>query len=679
MHLLRTAAAAAVSLALASVSAGQARLPLGETVERLKNLRVSSGSGPVNDLRLASGNLEVVLKSGRIASVRAGEEVVGLFFEGDGAFEYRSVDPIEFPVLDFNLKKGTSLKARPVEKGRSVGDGLSRLLWLGAGRALPGIEAEEGPALEASFQKHREHFGRAEIPPPSHLFAQQKIDAPGAALVRAEIAGREDLVYLFDEVLDHAESRTLLRKSESRDSEVRHSLFPTTLSDQPIGRDRRDPLTPRFLLTDVQIDVTASAGKDASLSVVETLLPQGDGQSVFRFDLLSVAYTVIGAGKLQPRAFRVAAVREGGGRPLAFDHGKGQLLVGFPAPLEAGQPAKMRVDIEGDFLIRPGGDNYWILGVEPWFPQPKLGEQHYTFGARVKVPKPFVPFAVGQTVSRRAEGNLNVIETRLERPIQFAVVLAGKYEFQEETRNGVTVRVATYALKNERAMKQLTNLAFGIIECYQNFLGPFPFPELNITEINDFGFGQAPPGVVFITKEAFNPYQGELNQLFSQGINERFAHEIAHQYWGHAVKMPSEEEQWLTESFAEYSAAVFLKVFKGKATYDQLVNRWRSRATFAREAAPIPLAGRVWVPEDPATRFAIRTGLIYDKGAYLLWALHQELGDETFLTFLKSYQRSFRFKFGTTKNVVGLLEFLTKKAYAPFFERNFWGTGMPGR
>jgi aminopeptidase N len=77
------------------------------------------------------------------------------------------------------------------------------------------------------------------------------------------------------------------------------------------------------------------------------------------------------------------------------------------------------------------------------------------------------------------------------------------------------------------------------------------------------------------------------------------------------------------------------------------------------------------------TRFAIRTGLIYDKGALLLATLHKELGDDMFLTFLKSYQKSFRWKFGSTKTVAGLLRYLTKKDYAPFFAANYWGTGMP--
>ena len=97
---------------------------------------------------------------------------------------------------------------------------------------------------------------------------------------------------------------------------------------------------------------------------------------------------------------------------------------------------------------------------------------------------------------------------------------------------------------------------------------------------------------------------------------------------GTSSRCRASEEQWLTESFAEYSAALFLKQFKGNSTYNLLVNHWKTRAAFATDASPIPLANLVSLPNDYVTRFAIRTGLIYDKGAYLLATLHKELGDD---------------------------------------------------
>jgi hypothetical protein len=402
----------------------------------------------------------------------------------------------------------------------------------------------------------------------------------------------------------------------------------------------------------------------------------GRGRRVFRFEMLNFLHRSSGEG-FESSQYRVKSVRDAARAELPFHHRNHQILVALPTPAPPGRPLQLAFEIEGDFLHRPDGDNYWVLGTEPWFPQPGLSGSYYTVRATVRVKKPFVPFAPGVTLSRREDGDDNVLEVKIDKPVERVIVAAGKYHPAEETRNGVTVRVAAYALSNQRAVKQLTDLAFAIIDYYQRFLGPFPFPEFNIIEINSYGFGQAPPGTMFITQEAFNPYTFEENQLFSQGVNERFAHEIAHQYWGHVVKMPGPEEQWLSESFSEYCAALFLRGFKDKATYQSMVNHWRAKARTAHEAAPIPLAHRVSLPQDPRGNWVIRTGLIYDKGAYLLATLHKELGDETFLTFLKSYQKSFAWKFGSTRQVYGLLKAITGKDYQPFFEQHYWGTGLP--
>jgi hypothetical protein len=47
------------------------------------------------------------------------------------------------------------------------------------------------------------------------------------------------------------------------------------------------------------------------------------------------------------------------------------------------------------------------------------------------------------------------------------------------------------------------------------------------------------------------------------------------------------------------------------------------------------------------------------------------------LIFLKSYQKSFLGKFGTTKDVAGLLSFMTKQDWNPFFDQYYWGLAMP--
>jgi hypothetical protein len=663
------------ALAAGRPAAGAPSLP--EIVERFDRLSVGDAS-EVAALELSAGRFVCRMASGRAAPVFAGGDAVGLFFEGEGAMEYVSADPVEAPLVLFDVRKGSSLKAERTDRGVAVRDRFRRLLWLARGAPLPQLRGRPAAPLADSFRKQRAKFTRAHGAPLSHDFALQALNAPEAPLVWAELdGGREDLVYELDRVDHPSEALLLLHSSESRDPELRKFLWPVAISFQPVDRDARDPAPPRFLLTAVDVELEASAGNDARLVVEETFLPVREPIRALRLDLNDTWYAASGAN-LGTRAEKVVAVTDERGRGLAFDHRGDELVVELAEPAAPEVPVRLRFEIAGDFLIRPGGDNYWELGVSSWFPQPYLAEQAYSFHAVVRVPEPFVPFASGKTVRRAKEGSRNVLETRVDHPVQGAVVLAGRYEVREETRDGVAIRVATYALENERSMKQLTGVAADVIAFYRGFLGPFPFDEFDVIEINDYGYGQAPPGILFITKEAFDPLLGDMSRLSSRAVALTFAHEIAHQYWGISVRIPSYAEQWLAESFAEYCAGLFLGQRLGAAAHDAVKSQWRRAASFAAETAPIPMASRVYVENDAVRRSEIRRGLLYGKGPLVLDGLRREIGDEAFLDTLRAYQASHSWSFGSTRSFADLLAARTNKDWMPFFEKYYWGLEMPG-
>ena len=668
-----------VAAAVLGVSAGLAAADVPDLLATLESFDHPTIGEAVNvsGLRLEGPHATWVLESGRGAPVLAGEQIVGLFFEGRGTFEYLSADPIEAPLVVFNAKKGSSLKPEKTAQGVRLKDSFKRLLFLAAARPLPELAGSTAPSLADAFRKHRDKFGRMHIAPLSHDFALQRLDAPESPLLWAELdGGREALLYVFDGTDDPTEGLATLNSSESTETLLRRYLWLAPLSLQPIGRDPRDPPKARFLLTDVDVKLTASSGNDAKLTVVETLVPQGRPARALRFDVDSIVYAQAGSN-LEERFERVRRVTDEAGRVLPFDHRLDELVVALAEPAPDGQPLKLTFEIDGDFLVRPRGDSYWELGIWSWFPLPRLAGQAYTFRAEVRVPKPFVPFAPGKTVRRETEGADNVLETRIDTPVQYAVILAGRYDMEEIVHDNVTIRVANYALDNPRGRKQLMQVASEVIAYYEGFLGPFPFPELNILEINDYGFGQAPPATMFITKEAFDPLAGDMSRYEAQETAKIFAHEIAHQYWGIVVRIPSPEEQWLAESFAEYCSSLFIRDRRSAAMAVKIEKQWRHGAGIAGDVAPIPLANRVWITDDARKRAAIRTGLLYDKGPLLLKAIHRELGEEAFLAFLRSSQTALGWKFGTTKEIARLLQAAAGRDYLPFFEKYYWGVEPP--
>jgi hypothetical protein len=667
-----------LSCASFAVSTAAAESPsLAAVIEALDNPQLGPSSRVQNLTLAPTKNMTIRLASGSAAPVTTGKDVIGLFFSGDGTFEYRTADPTEAVNVKFEARKASDLNvsgdgAVVVLKGE-----FQQMFLRSAGVKLPELSGSDGAPLGDAFGKLREEMDKRRIAPFSHLLAKQKIDHPASPVAWVDLmGGGRPVTYVLDSIDDRSEQ--LYSNIKNRMIPVRDLAglwWPVLISDQPINRSRKDFLEPLYLLTNLDYTLTADEKENAELFVTETIAPRVMAQKVFRFSLYTTDYDT----NNRARTYSVRKVTDESGKELSYHHANNEIIVAFPKSIAANQEAKIRFEIEGNFLYRPNANSFWQLGTAPWFPQPGLSGQYYKIHSLVKVKKPWIGFAPGQTVRRGEEGDYNVVENRVDVPVQFAVVHAGKYLVDEKKYDdGITIRVASYAMSNPRAMKQLNNLAYKMIKFYEPWLGEFPFKEFNIIEINELGFGQAPPGTMFITKEAFNPTMGDDNKLFSQGINHRFAHEIAHQYWGHVVKMGSFEEQWVTEAFAEYSSSLAVKQLKGNSEYNALLATWRANAADAHEMSSIAMANRIRIPGDAQTAGMNRAFLIYHKGAHLLATLHKQLGDQKFLSFMRSLQGFFQWKFLTTSEMPKLLQRIEPgQDWNAFFERYYWGTEMP--
>ena len=117
-----------------------------------------------------------------------------------------------------------------------------------------------------------------------------------------------------------------------------------------------------------------------------------------------------------------------------------------------------------------------------------------------------------------------------------------------------------YALEQTRAELQLCSFYFG----------KSPYDEIHITEQPNFNFGQSWPSLVYLPLSAYTDSTqrwmlfGGINNKFTGFVQEVTPHEVAHQWWGHAVGWASYHDQWLSEGFAEFSAGLFLQQAVGR-------------------------------------------------------------------------------------------------------------------
>ncbi len=605
---------------------------------------------------------------------------VGLFFEGAGTLSWSAGDEAAARVYADNAKR---VGAPSVAADRSLEATISRASFYASPLSrprLPDLAAAASAPPAEGFRQHRKRYQSDRQTAPEVGVAAGVLNGTGFAEALLE-SGR-DLRHRIDGALGFEETLAVMDRPPGTPSTFPDWRLATVVGHRPVGHARRTAPVPDFRLTDLGVDVREAAGDWGQFTVEETVAVDRSVRAV-ALELRSEI--------LQPRTLSAVPVRFLGaaaedGRPLQATLEKDTLLVVFPEAVPPGASRKLTFRYEAQILGRPAGANLWELPIASgWYPQPVSvrSAARHTFHAVVRSKKPLVPFASGETVRRAEDAEWNLLETRLARPVPFVTVLAGAYTVQEETQDGVVCRVASYGISKERSGGKLTNLFHKMRKFYEPYFGAFPWKEYTIVEVPSYGFGQAPPGMMRITREAFqaNVLGDEIAAFFSGGINERLAHEIAHSWWGYGVWGATENDQWIEETFAETSAGRLIEEMKDKGEFTRLANIWKTRAKDASGLAPVYWANEVvkkMQVYESSDVFVDRYTLTYFKGAVLLQSIRKEIGDDAFFTVLKSFQRSFEKKPAvTTDQFVGLLSYITKKDWKPWFEKYYYGTEMP--
>ncbi len=632
---------------------------------------------------ISRGHFQVTLQTGTATEVRDSDGSLGFFLEGRLTFSYTSLDPREHPSMKWNQERTGHLKTEsyPGVSMRIAGHVERMLIWAPVGSlpTLPTGPELEGSASAKAFQQHHLRFSRRGGFTPWSLLARARYNTSSQPFLMAQIEGEDDFVYCYDPNWGMEESFHLRRDSIANTPDEQDGLNALVpLSTQPIGRPVGE-VRPRRLVQDkMDLDIRAMRDGEAKVRAKVHYRVLHGPVRLLSFEFEDRTYKSTRAGTLLNLDRTMTRVLDQAGKPLPFQVLPGELLVLLPEVAKAGDSLELTFETSGSPLNFVGGDNAWRLSAEPWLPRTSLYEIRQKVHAVVHTQLPHRPVAPGRVIKEWEEGGFAHQEVQLDQASAFFAVLGGAYTIQVEVRNGRRLRIATYGLLGGNH-QTLANLAAESIRFYETFLGPFPSEEFLIAQVNDYGWGQAPPSMMFITNEAFRPGDGLWNRIFSSGINHRFAHEIAHQYWGHAVMWESEEETWLSEAFADYSSSLVIAAAKGTNGRNSLIAGWREDAKECQSIGTIPMANRLYDPVRPGFSNRFRTFLLYRKGPLLLYKIHKEIGDSAFLTFLKSYQASFRGEdqWGNTKHVKGLLEVITKRSWDSFFNAHYDGTGLP--
>ena len=207
---------------------------------------------------------------------------------------------------------------------------------------------------------------------------------------------------------------------------------------------------------------------------------------------------------------------------------------------------------------------------------------------------------------------------------EMAFVLSKDYEVCQSEQDGVTLR--SFAFTREGA-KEAMGYAQKALSVFGDLFGKYPYNDFSVCASKFYVGGMEYPGLVMIDETIYDADDGMLEFVT--------VHEVAHQWWYAGVGSDQVRHPWQDEALAEYSTLLYYETVYGAQSFDSMYQ------TLIRPATESPALRGVGL-DQPLMHFSTPTtydALIYRKGAAMLHDLRTVMGNEGFLSALRTYYK----------------------------------------
>ena len=412
---------------------------------------------------------------------------------------------------------------------------------------------------------------------------------------------------------------------------------------------------------------------------------------------------------LPPSGEPLSFVQQRHNRRMQEDRFEPFFTVELPHTVEAGEYFSLQIAYEGKLAERLNRGALLIRDTLSWYPRHDDARRS-TVDMTFRVSDNRRAVSGGRLIDETVDDGTRIARWRVDTPVRVMSFDYGDFEISKVDLGDLsdpTIQVdglpeiTIYSAENSVGFggggrrRTIDDLVKSLV-LYQEYFGPFPYATLQVTETPSFG-GQSFGSFLLLSFQLFGGMHTGEAELFR-------AHETAHQWWGNDIDWESYRDQWLSEGFAQYAAALYVLLgLEEEQQFDAMMSAWQYdvlarvdvaqglglkhygflpgiiRESDGNESGALVLGVRLNSTDTP---FDYRL-LVYEKGAYVLHMLRMmlldlETGDDSaFRDLMRGFAKRYSESTTNTVNFEAAVDEAFGHSMGWFFEQWVYGTEVP--
>ena len=361
---------------------------------------------------------------------------------------------------------------------------------------------------------------------------------------------------------------------------------------------------------------------------------------------------------------------------IHFNHSADLLTVDLPK-YKKGDTLQIVVEYKGvptDGLViskNKYGDRTFFADNWPnrahfWIPCKDVPNDKASFEFSVTAPYQYKVISNGTLVETKELANgkkLTHWKEDTPLPTKVMVIGAAKFAVKEfpDSPPGIPVSAWIYEQDSTKGFHDYAP-APEILKFFSSHIAPYPYKKLaNVQSKTIFG-GMENAGAIFYAE----------NSVTGKGdVEDLLAHEIAHQWFGDMASEKSFTHLWLSEGFATYFTDIFWQHKYGDEAFNKRLKKERD------EVIQFVKTSNHAVVDSVSSYMDLLNPNSYQKGAWILHMLRNEVGDSVFQSIIQSYYQQYKGSNADTKDFEAVAEKVSGKELTWFFDQWLYRSGIP--